>query len=99
MTAVDQGETLLMNKRVTNDFETIVKEFSTFPKDAKYVLESSPVWYGVYKKLAVCMSLDVALSNPYLTRMIAVSKKKIDKFDAHTLADMLREGLTHTYYV
>ena len=82
MAAADQDGTLLMNKRVTNDFETIAKEFAAFPKDAKYVLESSSVWYGVYKKLAVDMGLDVVLSNPYLTRMIAVSKKKTDKFDA-----------------
>ena len=97
--AVDQDGTLLMNKRVTNDFETIAREFSAFPKDAKYVLESSSVWYGVYKKLAVDMGLDVVLSNPYLTRVIAVSKKKTDKFDAHTLADMLRGGFIHTCYV
>ena len=97
--AVDQDGTLLMNKRITNDFETIAKEFAAFPKDAKYVLESSSVWYGVYKKLAVDMGLDVVLSNPYLTRMIAVSKKKTDKFDAHTLADMLRGGFIHTCYI
>ena len=60
--AVDQDGTLLMNKRVTNNFGTIAKEFSAFPKDAKYVLESSSVWYGVYKKLAVGMGLDVVLS-------------------------------------
>ncbi len=47
--AVDQDGTLLMNKGVTNDFGTIAKEFTAFPKDAKYVLESSSVWYGVYK--------------------------------------------------
>ena len=41
--AVDQDGTLLMNKRITNDFETIAKEFAAFPKDAKYVLESSSV--------------------------------------------------------
>ena len=31
--------------------------------------------------------------------MIAVSKKKTDKFDAHTLADMLRGGFIHTCYI
>ena len=35
--------------------------------------------------------LDVVLSNPYLTRLIAKSKKKTDRFDAHALADLLRE--------
>ena len=39
--AVDQKGNLLMNKRVENDFGIIEREFSAFPKNAKYVLESS----------------------------------------------------------
>ena len=46
--AVDQEGNLLMNKKVENDFRVIEQEFSAFPKNAKYVLESSYVWYGVY---------------------------------------------------
>ena len=41
--AVDQKGNLLMNKRVENDFGIIEREFSAFPKNAKYVLESSSV--------------------------------------------------------
>ena len=29
------------------------------------------------------LGLDAVLSNPYLTRLIAKSKKKTDRFDAH----------------
>ena len=46
--AADQEGSLLMNKRVENDFKIIEQKFSAFPKNAKYVLESSFVWYGVY---------------------------------------------------
>ena len=46
--AVDQEGNLLMNKKVENDFRVIEQELSAFPKNAKYVLESSYVWYGVY---------------------------------------------------
>ena len=81
--AVDQKGNLLMNKRVENDFGIIEQEFSAFPKNAKYVLESSSVWYGIYQKLVGDLGLDVVLSNPYLTRLIAKSKKKTDRFDAH----------------
>lgn len=66
----------MMNKKIDNDFDIIEREFSALPKDAKYVLESSSVWYGVYRKLTVELGLDVVLSNPYLTRLIAASKKK-----------------------
>ena len=81
---------LLMNKRIDNDFEIIKREFSAFPKDAKYVLESSSVWYGVHRMLTAELGRDVVLSSPYLTRLITASKKKTDRFDAHALADMLR---------
>ena len=97
--AVDQKGNLLMNKRVENDFGIIEREFSAFPKNAKYVLESSSVWYGIYQKLVGDLGLDVVLSNPYLTRLIAKSKKKTDRFDAHALADLLRGGYIHASYV
>ena len=86
-TAVDQEGNILMNKRVENDFGIIEREFSAFLKNAKYVLESSSVWYGVYRKLAGDLGLDVILSNPYFTRLTVKSKKKIGRFDACTLAD------------
>ena len=38
------------------------------------------------------LCLDVVLSNPYHTKAIAASKKKTDKIDAHTLADLHRGG-------
>ena len=97
--AVDQEGNLLINKRVKNDFGIIEQEFSAFPKNAKYVLESSSVWYGIYQKLVGDLGLDVVLSNPYLTRLIAKSKKKTDRFDAHALADLLRGGYIHASYV
>ena len=97
--AVDHKGNLLMNQMIENDFEIIENEFSAFPKNAKYVLESSSVWYGVYKKLTVDLRLDVVLSNPYLTRLIAKSKKKTDRFDAHALANLLRGGYIHESYV
>ncbi len=84
--AVDQEGNLLMNKRVENDFKIIEPEFSAFPKNVRYVLESSSVRYGVYQKLVGDLDLDVVLSNPYLTCLIAKSKKKTDRLDAHAPA-------------
>ena len=89
--AVDQEGSLLMNKRIENNFGIIEQDFSAFPKNAKYVLESSSVWYGVYLKLAWDLGLDVILSNPYLTRLITKSKKKTNRFDARALTDRSRQ--------
>ena len=80
-----------MNKRIENNFGIIEQDFSAFPKNAKYVLESSSVWYGVYLKLAWDLGLDVILSNPYLTRLITKSKKKTNRFDARALTDRSRQ--------
>ena len=73
----DQKGNLLMNSRVENDFGIIEQEFSVFPKNAKYALESSSAWYDTYRKFAGDMGLDMVLSNPCLTRLIAKSKKKL----------------------
>ena len=62
------------------------------PPNAKYVLESSSVWRETYRLMTEDMGLDVILSNPYRTKIIAESKKKTDKVDARILADMLRGG-------
>ena len=85
---VNNNGELLRNHRVENDVKSIKSEFSGYPKDAKFVIESSSVWYGVYRFLTDSLNLDVVLSNPYQTRLIAESKKKTDKVDAKVLADM-----------
>ena len=45
------------------------------------------------------LGLDVVLSDPYKTKLIAESKKKTDKVDALILADMLRGGYISECYV
>ncbi len=62
------------------------------------VLPSS-VRYGVYRFLIDSLNLDVVLSNPYQTRLIAESKKKTDKADAKIFAYMLRGGYITICYV
>ena len=93
-----EGE-LLLNKRAENTFDDIQKEFSQYPEGAKYVIESSSVWRAVYRFMTESMGLDVVLSNPYQTWLIAKSKKKTDKRDARALADLLKAGLIQESYV
>ena len=61
-------------------------------KNAKFVIESSSVWKDTFHFMKDKLGLDVILSNPYTTKLIAESKKKTDKVDAAILADMLRGG-------
>jgi transposase len=53
-------------------------------------MESSCVWYNVYRYLSDEKRFDVVLSNPIKTRAIASAKIKTDKLDAIKLANLLR---------
>ena len=92
MAAVDQKGTLLCNYKFRHTREDVDSEVSKMPKNAKYVIESSSVWKDTFHFMRDKLGLDVILSNPYTTKLIAESKKKTDKVDAAVLADMLRGG-------
>jgi len=62
------------------------------PEGAKYVMESSSVWYGTFRYMRDGMGCDMTLSNPFNTKIIATSLKKTDRVDAFQLANMLRGG-------
>ena len=55
-------------------------------------MESSSIWYRIFRYMTDELGLDVILSNPYQTKAIAASKKKTDKIDARILADLYRGG-------
>ena len=97
--AVDDSGTELMNKKIRNTREALAGETSKIPSNSKYVIESSSVWEEVYRHMRNDLGLDVVLSDPYKTRLIAESKKKTDKVDALILADMLRGGYIAECYV
>ncbi len=54
------------------------------------IIESSSIWKAPFFQLRDKMGFDVILSNPYVNRLIAQSKKKTDKIDAKILADLDR---------
>ncbi len=96
---MDSAGRVLRNDRIECSRKTVKKEFSKIPANARYVLESSSVWYGMYRFLTDDLNLDVMLSNPLTTRLIAQSTKKTDKVDAVALADLLRGGYLAGCYV
>ena len=78
--AVDDSGTGIMNKKIQNTREALAGETSKIPSNSKYVIESSSVWEAVYRHMRNDLGLDVVLSDPYKTRLIAESKKT-DKAD------------------
>ena len=96
---MDKNGVILKNEKIQNAKRMIKKFISMIPKNAKYVMESSSVWYELFRMMRDDMKLDVKLSNPYQTKAIAASKKKTDKVDAAILADLLRGGYINRCHV
>ena len=97
---MDNDGNILQNDKVENNHQSIKKHFVDIPISANIVMESSSIWYDTYRFLTDQLKYkNVTLSNPYLTKAIAASKKKTDKIDAKILADLLRGGYIATCYV
>jgi len=97
----EDGE-LLDQIRFLNRKEDI-KDFAfkllTFRDDVKAVVESTGnLWIQIHDILEK-YGIDVSLSNPYKTRLIAEAKIKTDKVDAKMLARLLRADMLFTCYV
>ena len=99
---LDEDGELLDQIRFVNRKEEI-KEFAlkltTFRDDVKAVVESTGnLWIQIYDILEK-FGVDVSLSNPHKTRLIAEAKVKTDKVDAKILARLLRADMLFTCYV
>ena len=78
-------EPVLTNQKIPHAPESVRDMAGRLPKQTRYVMESSSVWIGTYRLMTEEMKLDVTLSNPRTTLLIAKSKKKTDKVDAVVL--------------
>jgi transposase len=68
------------------------------PEPIQSVLEAGRNWGPLFDALED-MNLSPHLANPLKSRLIAESFQKTDKFDAHTLAWMLKAGITPVVHV
>ena len=85
ISVMDERGTEIFNASVQSDRKTLEASLRKMPPNAKYVLESSSVWWVTYRLMTEDMGLDVILSNPYRTKIIAESKKKTDKLTRASL--------------
>ena len=99
---LDEDGELLDEIRFRNDAEGIedfAMKLTTFRDEVKAVVESTGnLWIQIHDRLEA-HGFNVALSNPYKTRLIAEAKVKTDKVDARTLARLLRADMLSTCYV
>ena len=80
---MDNNGKVLKNSRIENNHKQVSNFFKNVkPDNTKVVMESSSVWYNIYRYLTEEKKLDVVLSNPIKTKAIASAKIKTDKIDA-----------------
>jgi len=92
---VDQ--TRFLNRK--KDIKEFAVKLLTFRDDVKAVVESTGnLWIQIHDILEK-FGIDVSLSNPGKTRLIAEAKNKTDKVDAKILARLLRADMLFTCYV
>ena len=98
---MDKKGKVLRNSRIDNNPKHMTRFFDSIDSNEKpvVVMESSSVWYNIYRHLSEERKLDVVLSNPIKTRAIASAKIKTDKLDAVKLADLLRGGYIAECYI
>jgi len=89
----------LAKGRVENDEIEISNFFAPFGgHHIKVALEATSNYYWMFETLDK-MNMDVNLSHPLKTKMIADAKIKSDKIDANVLADLLRSNFLPTSYI
>jgi len=97
----EDGELLdqirFLNKK--EDIKDFAFKLLTFRDDVKAVVEStSNLWIQIHDILEE-FGIDVVLSNPTKTRLIAEAKNKTDKVDVKIMARLLRADMLFTCYV
>ncbi len=83
---------------VKSEKESIKEFFEGIEEEIKLAIEATPqsqYFYDLIEELGI----DVVLSNPLKTRLIAEEKVKTDKVDANALCDLARGNLLPTCYV
>jgi len=84
------------NQEGASRLATVIKKHG----DARVALESTGnLWVKLYDRLDEEDNIDVILTNPKKTRVIAEAKIKNDKLDARLLADLVRADLVARSYV
>lgn len=88
-----EGQTEIDNKK-----DNIKSFFTDYAIGSKIAVESTMNWIPFYEQLEG-LGCSVVLSNPLMTKAIAVARIKNDKVDSKILADLLRTNLLPMAYI
>lgn len=97
-TRMNKDGDIISTNKIDNTKEDIRGYLSTLPSGTKVALESTGNWYA-FCEWAYGLPLDIVLSHPQKTRVIAESRIKTDAIDSKVLADLLRTNYLPQSYL
>lgn len=97
-TILDKNGEIVRREEFKNTREDWEKFTEEIPRDSKVAIEACSFWYPVYDFLEE-RGIEVVLSHPKKTRIIAEAKIKTDKIDSEILAKLLRADFLPQSYI
>lgn len=97
-TTLDKDGEIIDRREFKNEREDWKKFIEEMPRDSKVAIEACSYWYPVCDFLEE-HGIEVILSHPSKTRIIAEAKIKTDKIDSRTLAKLLRADFLPRSYI
>jgi transposase len=92
ITTLNEAGVILKQAKLPNDDYTILNYFFSLGNEHKAVVESTINWYWL-SDLLLDHQIDLVLAHAKHLRAISCAKVKTDKYDSHTLAQLLRMNL------
>lgn len=92
ITTLNEAGVTLKQTRLPNDGYSILNYFFSMGKEHKAVVESTTNWYWL-SDLLHDHQIDLTLAHAKKLKAISCAKVKTDKYDSHTLAQLLRLNL------
>ena len=95
---IDKRGERVDERRVNNDSEVLSQYFSGLPKGTEVAVESTSNWYWLAEVLEDA-GMEMNLSHPLKTKLIASARVKTDRIDANCLAQLLRTNFLPTCHI
>jgi transposase len=97
-TTLDKEWEIIDRREFKNEREEWEKFIDEIPRDSKVAIEACSCWYPVCDLLEE-RGIEMVLSHPSKTRIIAEAKIKTDKIDSEILARLLRADFLPQSYI
>ncbi len=95
---IDENGGKVDERRIDNDRDVLSQYFSGLPAGTGVAVESTSNWYWLAEVLEEA-GMEMSLSHPLKTKLIASARVKTDRIDANCLAQLLRTNFLPTCHI